>query len=202
MSISVLRDLRELRVQVIHPPDEQGKSLVDHLKRIGCIVEAAWPIPNAPSEQADILMLAVDFHARDEIRRLLRSHGDNAAALIAIVDYENPSTLQLVLESRALAVTEKPIRPFGLLTNIILARALWLERRRTRQQVEKLEAKLSGQHKIQRAKGILMQTQKMNEDEAHTTIRKQAMAKRTSMEEIALAIINANDLLTSKFSHT
>jgi AmiR/NasT family two-component response regulator len=202
MSNSIVRDLRDLRVQVIHPPDEAGKSLVDHLKRIGCMVDAVWPIPPAPSEQADILMLAIDFHARDQIRRLLRAHGDNAAALIAVVDYENPSTLQLVLESRALAVTEKPIRPFGLLTNIVLARALWLERRKTRRLVEKLEAKFSGLHKIQRAKGILMQTQQMEEDEAHKTIRKQAMAKRTSMEEIALAIINANELLTTKFSQT
>jgi AmiR/NasT family two-component response regulator len=202
MSDSVLRDLRDLRVQVIHPPDDEGKNLVDHLKRIGCMVEAVWPIPEAPSEQADILMVAIDFHARDAIRRLLRGHGDNGAALIAIVDYENPSTLQLVLESRALAVTEKPIRPFGLLTTIILARTLWLERRRTRRQIEKLEGKLSGQHKIQRAKAILMQTQGMNEDDAHTTIRKQAMAKRTSIEEIASAIITAHELLTTKFSRS
>jgi len=200
MSDSVLRDLRELRVQVIHPPDDEGKNLVDHLKRIGCNVDAAWPIPDAASEHADILMLAIDFHARDAIRRLLRGHGENAAAVIAVVDYENPSTLQLVLESRALAVTEKPIRPFGLLTTIILARTLWLERRRTRRQIEKLEAKLAGQHKIQRAKAILIQSQGMNEDDAHTTIRKQAMAKRTSMEDIASAIITANELLTTKFS--
>jgi AmiR/NasT family two-component response regulator len=122
--------------------------------------------------------------------------------LVAIVDYENPSTLQLVLESRALAVTEKPIRPFGLLTTIILARTLWLERRKHRRDVQKLEAKLSGFHKIQRAKAILMHTQQLNEDEAHATIRKQAMSKRTSMEDIAIAIINANELLTTKFSRT
>lgn len=47
-----------------------------------------------------------------------------------------------------------------------------------------------------------MQTQGMNEDEAHTTIRKQAMAKRTSMEEIASAIITAHELLTTRFSRT
>ena len=199
MPNSVLRDLRGLRVQVIHPPDEEGKNLVEHLKRIGCMVEAVWPIPDSPSPQTDILMLAIDFHVRDDIRKLLRSRSDWGAALIAIVSYENPSTLQLVLESGALAVTEKPIRPFGLLTNIILARTLWIEKRKADRKVEKLEAKLSGLQKIQRAKAILMETQLVSEDEAHSTIRKQAMSKRTSMEEMATAIINANELLTTKF---
>jgi AmiR/NasT family two-component response regulator len=195
---NVLRDLRDLRVQVVHPPDEEGKNLVEHLRRIGCMVEAIWPIPDSPSPQADILMLAIDFHARDEIRKLLRARRERAA-LIAIVDYENPSTLQLVLESGALAVTEKPIRPFGLLTNVIMARTLWIEKRKVERKLEKLEVKLSGMQRIQRAKAILMQSQQISEDEAHSTIRKQAMAKRTSMEEIASAIINANELLTTKF---
>jgi AmiR/NasT family two-component response regulator len=199
MTGSVLRDLRDLRVQVVHPPDEEGKSLVEHLKRIGCMVDAGWPIPDSPSPQADILVLAINFDAREEIRKLLRAHGDLRAALIAIVDYENPSTLQLVLESGALAVIEKPIRPFGLLTNVILARSLWLERRKTDRKLQKLEAKVSGMQKIQRAKAILMQSQQMSEDEAHSTIRKQAMSKRTSMEDMAIAIINANELLTTKF---
>ncbi len=198
MSSNVLRDLRDLRVQVIHPPDEEGKSLVDHLRRIGCMVEAVWPIPDGPAANADILMLAIDFHARDAIRRLLRQGGDGGAALIAIVDYENPSTLQLVLESGALAVTEKPIRPFGLLTNVSLARTLWLERREGERRLRKLEAKLSGIQKVQRAKAILMRSQGLSEDEAYATIRKQAMAKRISMEEMANAIINANELLTTR----
>jgi AmiR/NasT family two-component response regulator len=200
MSKSVLRDLRDLRVQIIHPPDDEGKSLAEHLKRIGCIVEAVWPIPDSPSAHADILMLAIDFHARDEIRKLFRAQGDRRAALIAIVDYENPSTLQLVLESGALAVTERPIRPFGLLTQVILARTLWIERQERDRRLRKLEAKLSGIQKIQRAKAILMQSQDIGEDEAYSTIRKRAMSKRTSMEEMANAIINANDLLTTKFS--
>jgi AmiR/NasT family two-component response regulator len=201
VSTNVLRDLRDLRVQVIHPPDEEGKSLVDHLRRIGCMVDAVWPIPDSPAGNADILMLAIDYHERDAIRRLLRQ-GERGAALIAIVDYENPSTLQLVLESGALAVTEKPIRPFGLLTNVSLARSLWLERRERERRLRKLEAKLSGIQRIQRAKSILMQSQNLSEDEAYATIRKQAMAKRISMDDMANAIIHANDLLTTRLPHS
>lgn len=199
MSANVLRDLRDLRVQVIHPPDDEGKSLVEHLRRIGCTVEANWPVPESPSGNADVLMVVIQYDQREAIRKLLRGQGDRSPPLIAIVDYENPTTLQIVLECGALAVTEKPIRPFGLLTNVILARTLWLERQAVGRKMRKLESKLSGIQRIQRAKGILMESQGLSEDEAYTTIRKQAMAKRISMEEMASAIVNANDLLTTKF---
>ena len=198
MASSVLRDLRDLRVQVVHPPDSEGKNLVEHLRRIGCSAEAQWPVPETPAANADVLMLAIDYDHRDEIRRLVRARGDGAAPLIAIVDYENPATLQIVLECGALAVVDKPIRPFGLLTNVILARTLWLERMEVQRRLHKLESKLSGLQKIQRAKAILMQSQTVAEDEAYDIIRRQAMAKRISLEEMASAIINANELLTTK----
>ncbi len=200
MKANVLRDLRDLRVQVIHAPDVEGKNLVEHLRRIGCTVDTAWPVPESPAANADVLMLAIDYDHRDEIRRLLRAQGERPAPLIAIVDYENPATLQIVLECGALAVVDKPIRPFGLLTNVILARTIWLERNEVQRRLRKLESKLAGIQRIQRAKSILMQSQQVSEQDAYETIRNQAMAKRMSMEDMASAIINAHELLTKKVS--
>jgi AmiR/NasT family two-component response regulator len=198
MAPSVLRDLRNLRVQVIHPPDTDGRDLVEHLRRIGCAVETAWPIPETSAANADVVMLAIAYDHREEIRRLLRGSETRSTTLIAIVDYENPATLQLVLECGALAVVDKPIRPFGLLTSVILARTLWLERVDAQRRLRKLASKLSGLQKLQRAKSILMQSQHVSEHDAHEIIRVQAMAKRISLEDMATAIINANDLLTKK----
>ena len=129
MAIQILRDLRGLRVHVVHPPDSERTSLVEHLRRIGCMVEAQWPVPDCWSEGADIVLLAIEHDVRLEIQRLLKSDGGHRPTLIAVVSYEDPSTLQLVLEAGAVAVIERPIRPFGVLTNITIARSLWLERR-------------------------------------------------------------------------
>lgn len=196
MSIQILRDLRGLRVQVIHPPDGEGVSLVEHLRRIGCSVEAQWPVPDGFASTADVVLLAVDSDSRDAIRKLLKTVDGIPPTIIAIVGYENPSTLQLVLEAGALAVIERPVRPFGLLTHLTLARSLWMERQEGERRVRKLERKLAGIQKIQRAKSILIANQGLSEEEAYATIRQQAMAKRIPMEEMASAIINANDLLT------
>ena len=198
MALPILRDLRGLRVQVIHQPDDEGVELVEHLRRIGCTVEAQWPIPDTFSPTADVVLLTIDYESKDDLLRLLRGQQDQKPTLIAVVGYESPSTLQLVLESGALAVIERPIRPFGLLTNLMMARNLWAERRETTKRLRKVERKLSGIQNIQKAKSILMEKQELSEESAYQTLRQQAMAKRITVEDMAVAIINANELLQSR----
>lgn len=195
MTIQILKDLRGLRVHVIHPPDEERPSLVEHLRRIGCTVEIVWPVPEDWPATADIVLLAIEQDARAGIVRLLKVDPHTRPTLIAVVGYENPSTLQLVLESGAVAVVERPIRPFGLLTNLTIARSLWLEREETKKRVARLEHKLSGMQKIQRAKSILMENLGITEEDAYQSLRRQAMSKRMPMEDMALSIIHANEIL-------
>lgn len=195
MAIQILRDLRGLRVQVVHPPDGERGRLVEHLRRIGCMVETQWPVPESWTDGTDVMFLAIEHDVRSEIQRLLKSNDIPRPTLIAVVGYEDPTTLQLVLEAGAVAVIERPIRPFGLLTSLTIARSLWLEKRETDKRIRKLERKLSGIQRIQKAKAILMDGQGLTEAEAYESIRRQAMAKRLSMDDMAAAIIHANELL-------
>jgi AmiR/NasT family two-component response regulator len=195
LAIQILRDLRGLRVLVVHPPDNERVRLVEHLRRIGCMVEMHWPVPECWSDGCDVMLLAVEHDVRGDIQRLLKSNDGTRPTLIAIVGYEDPSTLQLVLEAGAVAVIERPIRPFGLLTNLTIARSIWLDKRVTEKRIRKLERKLSGLQRIQKAKAILMDGQGLSEAEAYESIRRQAMAKRLSMDDMAAAIIHANELL-------
>jgi AmiR/NasT family two-component response regulator len=195
VAIQILRDLRGLRVQVVHPPDNERVRLVEHLRRIGCLVETQWPVPDCWMSSCDVMLLAVEHDVRSDIQRLLKSGDGPRPTLIAIVGYEDPSTLQLVLEAGAVAVIERPIRPFGLLTNLTIARSIWIEQRETEKRIRKLERKLSGIQRIQKAKAILMDGQGLSEAEAYESIRGQAMAKRLSMDDMASAIIHANEVL-------
>jgi AmiR/NasT family two-component response regulator len=195
VAIQILRDLRGLRVQVVHPPDGERGRLVEHLRRIGCMVDTQWPIPESWTDGTDVMFLAIEHDVRNEIQRLLKSNDVPRPTLIAVVGYEDPTTLQLVLEAGAVAVIERPIRPFGLLTSLTIARSLWLEKRETEKRIRKLERKLAGIQRIQKAKAILMDGQGLTEAEAYESIRRQAMAKRLSMDDMAAAIIHANELL-------
>ena len=195
MAIQILRDLHGLRVEVIHPPDSEGVSLVEHLRRIGCSVSTAWPVPEIIFAAADIVLLSIDHDSREPLRKLFRNSDRITPTLIAIVGYENPSILQLVLETGVHAVIERPVKPFGLLTQLAVARSLWTQQQDSLKRTQKLERKLVGIQRIQRAKSILMAAHGLTEDAAYQNIRKQAMSKRISMEDMADSIINANELL-------
>ncbi|SCW96786.1 ANTAR domain-containing response regulator [Ancylobacter rudongensis] len=195
MAMQVLKDLRGLRVSVIHPPDEERPSLVEHLRRIGCTVEAVWPVPAQWPADADVVLLAIEPDARADIARLLKTDPARRPTLIAIVGYENPATLQIVLEAGAVAVVERPIRPFGLLTQLTIARTLWLEREEAKKRVARLEHKLAGLQTVQRAKSILMENLGLSEEDAYQSLRRQAMAKRVPLEDMAASLIHASELL-------
>ena len=193
MAIQILRDLRGLNIEVMHPPDADGVSLVEHLRRIGCVATTIWPLPDEVAATSDIVVLAVDHDSRAPLRRLFQGLGGSLPTVIGIVEYENPSILQLVLEIGAHAVIERPVRPFGLLTQLAIARSLWLQQQATGQRLQRLERKLAGMHKVQRARLILMASEAMSEEEAYQAIRRQAMSRRLSLEDMAAAIIEAHD---------
>jgi AmiR/NasT family two-component response regulator len=198
LAFEILRDLRGLKIEVIHAPDAEGLSLVEHLDRIGCKVTTVWPIPEGISRGVDMALLAIDHDSRDRLRQIIRSQNVPLPTILAIVGYENPSTLQLVLEIGAHGVIERPVKPFGLLTQLAVARRLWLHQQLASQRQAKLERRLGGIQKVQRARLILMATHGMTEEQAYQTIRRQAMGKRIGMEEMASAIIQANELVNLK----
>ncbi|MBA3902216.1 MAG: hypothetical protein C0522_00845 [Rhodocyclaceae bacterium] len=108
---------------------------------------------------------------------------------------ENPTIVDAVLRLCASAVVAAPIRSFGVLSSLILARQLTAQLRQQRWRIEKLESKLAFMRKISEAKTIVMHTKGISEDEAYAVMREQAMSKRVPIEEIATAIMNANEIL-------
>lgn len=195
MAISLLRELPELKVVVVHPPDEEGDALVSHLRRVGCMVSVVWPVPVSLVSNADVLFLLIEGEARHAIEALLKSLPKPEPTVIAILNYEDPTTLQLVLESGAFAVVQKPIKPFGLLANLVAARSNWMERQALLKENRKLRRKITSDQAMSRAKTILMASKGISEVEAYQATRAQAMSKRLSMEQIASSIINMETLL-------
>ena len=196
MALIKLKDLRELKVVVIHPHDEDGRMVQDQMMRIGCKTEAFWPPPRKLPQRTDIVFAAILHDQHDALKWLLRQADGPPPTVIALAEYENAAILQLMLDLGVLAIISKPVRPFGILTNLVAARNSWLVQRNLEERVLRLEKRLAGQKRITKAKSILMEMQAINEVDAYKSIRAQAMAKRIPVDEVALSIINAHNLLS------
>ncbi|EDQ34766.2 Response regulator with putative antiterminator output domain protein [Hoeflea phototrophica DFL-43] len=191
-----LKDLRDLSVIVVHPLDQDGKALLDQLNRIGCRTELVWPPTKALPPGTDIVIAGVFFEWQNELKAMLKKTKASSPTVLAIVNYENPAMLQNVLELGAFAVISKPIREFGMLINLVVARSKWEESIQLAEKSVRLQKKIVAQKNIASAKEIIMELQSISESEAYRVLRSKAMAKRVSIEEMAVAVINANDLLS------
>lgn len=189
----LLRELRSLRVLVFHPDDQDGQELIGQLKRIGCQVKAFWPPPDRLGEEADLVLFAMRPEVLSmDLPWLLR--GD-APPLIPVVTYENPVIVEALLHLNAFCVIASPVRSSGLLTSIVVAVSQAEKAREREQYIAKLEQRLVGLRKIAKAKAILMQSRDLSEEDAYKLIRARAMSKRMTTEEIADAVIKANEIL-------
>jgi AmiR/NasT family two-component response regulator len=193
---ALLKDLRSLKVVVFHPDDRDGEQLTQQLKRIGCQVQGFWPPLSELPDGVDVVFLAVrpDDIALD-FGWCRRAQGPT---IIAVVTYENPTIVETVLRIGAKGILPAPVRSFGLLSTLVLARQHNEEIHGHLNRIKKLESKLLGHRKIEEAKAVLMKTRLISEQDAFNLIRKQAMEKRVTNEEISIAIINANEILSYK----
>jgi len=190
----LLKDLRTLKIVVFHPDDSDGRQLTQQLQRIGCQVQAFWPpLPSLP-EGVDVIFLAVRPESVDTEFEWLNE--EDTPIVIAVVTYDNPTIVEIVLRISAQAVLPSPIRSSGLLSVLVVARGLHAELKTLRRHAQKLEAKLLGVRQIADAKDVLARTRQITERAAYELIRDQAMSKRVTTEEIAAAIISANEILS------
>ncbi len=64
-----------------------------------------------------------------------------------------------------------------------------------RAEAETAKAELAGRKLVERAKGILMKSRRLSEDEAYRAMRKQAMDRKLKLTDVARQIIAVADLL-------
>ncbi|MBT4889632.1 MAG: ANTAR domain-containing protein [Rhodospirillales bacterium] len=190
---SLVRNLKSVRVLLIQPRDEESENLYRHLTRIGCRVQTSWPPPEINDADFDVVCVALRPIMEREAS-LVWDSSKPPAALVAVIDYENPVIVQAAVELNAHAVIGLPLRNFGTLANLFIALKNFRNDKDQRDQIEKLKRRLSGMRAVSNAKEILMKNKGVSESKAYSMIRDQAMNKRMSVQDVALAIINANEI--------
>ena len=192
----LIKDFRDLHVLVVHPHDRSADELLQQVNRIGCNFDHQWPVPKTLSEKHDLIFMDVSDQSSPILKSLMNKR-ERPITIVAIVGYENPSVLDLILEIRAHSVLTKPVRAAGVLSSMLMARRYHSDQLRFEKDMEKLRHKLDNVQKVNDAKFILMRHRSITEREAYDLIRKQAMSRRTTTTEIAQSIINAESILSS-----
>ncbi|MDS9469644.1 ANTAR domain-containing protein [Paracoccus sp. MBLB3053] len=185
----LIKDLRLLKIVLVQPENGGDQALRSHLERIGCHVNEIWPPPAAYAEDVDIVFVMLD--------RLIESRltfnwqaDDHSPVLIAVIDYENPLSIDRLLHLRVNAVIGLPIRPFGILTNLLAAVNNHRREQRLRQNLARMQAKLESCRLVERAKLAIMLTDSQSEKEAYGVLRQMAMKRRTTVDMVSGEVLS------------
>lgn len=189
----ILDDLRRARVLVIHPKDEDGAALIDHLRRLGSDVTAVWPPPRDLPPEIDTIFMQLDDAAVDHLLPMIE---EAAPALIAIITYESPTSLKAIVDFNAHGVISKPLRPLGILTQFALARYRHGYEGRLAAKIRKLEDTMKGRRAVEKATKLLAGLNKIDDEAAYRLLRDRATAKRLTLSSVAESIIAAHDAMS------
>jgi AmiR/NasT family two-component response regulator len=116
--------------------------------------------------------------------------------VIMLTAYSDSEHIRKAESSGALGYLVKPINPEELPPAIDVAIARFREMQKLRDQVDTLQETLESRKVIERAKGILMQRRQLSEDEAYELMRQRARERHCKVKDIALAIVEAESLLS------
>ena len=189
------KDLRNLKVSLLHPYDSDGKEIFDQISRIGCSCEHVWPPNSIKQVLSDVVIVSI-YQDKQKALKTLLLNGSLESVIIAVIDYESPSELEMALDLNATAVISKPVRPFGIFANLVMSRWCWEKSKELNKRVLRLEKALAQKTVISKATLILMKSHGLSEESAYKLIRTQAMSKRTSIISIAESILNTEHILT------
>lgn len=185
-------DLRSICVIIVHPPGEDRDIVVQQLQRIGCRLKLVWPRPADPPADADVVFFQVTQDLEDSSSWTASA---TDATLIALSDYESPTTLKLLLDTRAHGVITKPFRSAGILSTLVLARSSHGFQQRQQSKIDKLESTIKSRRTIEKAIRVLTDHQGRTEPEAYEYMRERATHLRVTVAEVATMLLETHEAM-------
>ena len=140
----------------------------------------------------DVAVLDIKMPDMDGIEAARILTEEKIAPVVLLTAYSQRDLVERAKEAGVVGYITKPMRESDLTPAIEVAMARFSEFRALEKEVGDLKQALETRKLVDRAKGILMDTQGLTEAEAFRKIQKMSMNKRKPMKDVAEAIILAH----------
>jgi two-component system, response regulator PdtaR len=143
----------------------------------------------ARSERPDLALRDVKMPRLDGIEAARRILDERPIPIVMLTAYGQHELVARAAEAGVFGYLVKPFREQDLLPAIHTARARHEELQALREEAESLQEALAARKVIERAKGLLMEKEKLTEDEAFSRLRRAAQASQRPLKVIAEAVV-------------
>ena len=141
----------------------------------------------------DLVIMDVKMPELDGISAARTLAEEHVAPVLLLTAYSDREFIDRAVEAGVMGYLVKPFAEAELKPSIEVALARWREMRQIEQDLTQTKETLETRKLVERAKGVLMDTQNLKEAEAFRRIQRLSMNSRKSMREIAEAILLAHE---------
>lgn len=138
----------------------------------------------------EVVILDVKMPGIDGIQVAREIGTTEDAAVVILTAFSQRELIDEAVDAGALAYLVKPYQQSDLVPAIEIARRRHQEMRELTDQAKTLEDRLKARKVIEKAKGLLIESVSLNEDEAFRFIQTTAMSDRKTMVEVAEEVIS------------
>jgi AmiR/NasT family two-component response regulator len=137
----------------------------------------------------DVMLMDIKMPDMDGIEAAKVLTEERIAPVVLLTAFSQRDLIERAKEAGVVGYLVKPIHETDLAPAIEIALSRFMEFRELEKEVDNLQDQLETRKLVDRAKGILMDSQNLTEAAAFRRIQKMSMNTRKSMKEIAQAII-------------
>jgi response regulator NasT len=192
--------MNSLRVLVIDESPERAAVLRHGLELGGHRVAATLPnafdlLRQVETLQPDVIIIDTDSPSRDVLEHVVMVSRDQPRPIVMFASDANTLTSREAVKAGVSAYIVDGLGAGRVQPIIDVAMARFDEFQALKNQLAQATTRLSDRKLIERAKGVLMKSRKLGEQEAYDTLRRTAMARSVSVAELASQVIAMAELL-------
>lgn len=137
----------------------------------------------------DLVIMDIKMPNMDGIAAARELRADYVAPVLLLTAYSDRDVVDRATDAGVMAYLVKPFAEAELTPSINVALARWREARQLRTDLEQAQESLETRKIVDRAKGVLMDSQGLKEAEAFRRIQRISMNSRKTMREVSEAIL-------------
>ncbi len=161
---------------------------------VGEANDGATAMRLARETHPDLVIMDIQMPELDGLEAARILTAENVAPVLLLTAYSQKELVERAQQAGVVGYLVKPFRDSDIQPAVEVALSRFEEFRAVREQVRTLEESLETRKIVDRAKGVLMDTQGLKEADAFRRIQKLSMDSRKSMRDVAEAILLAHQV--------
>lgn len=187
-------------VVVIDENDVRSAILEDGLREAGFVgvtrlSDTTNLMRQLVSLDPDVIIIDLENPSRDVLEQMFQVSRSVSRPVAMFVDQSDSEMTNAAMDAGVSAYVVDGLKKERVKTIVDMAISRFNTFSKLRTELEEARTELADRKVIERAKGIMMHTRKISEDEAYTLLRRTAMTQKKRLADIAQSVITAADLL-------